>query len=94
MQQILECNITVHGIAVSAAADVTLNNIVSETGGLLFSSDQAADTNAIADAFRTVAQMNTGMRLQSCLFLLFDHYNVPKLTHCNSDCFNITYDSI
>ena len=59
-KQVLACNVTVHGIAISPAADVTLNSIVNRTGGQLFSSNEAVATNAIADAFRTVAQMNTG----------------------------------
>ena len=49
-----------HGVAISNAAEILLDNIVNVTGGEIFFSNVADATNTIMDALRNLAQLNTG----------------------------------
>ena len=56
----MACAITVNAVAISSAAEQTLQTITDATGGQIFFVGAAADqSNFLADSLRSVAQLNT-----------------------------------
>ena len=61
-----------HGVAISRQADQLLNGIVSRTGGQIFTANDAVATNSITEAFKSLAQENTGTLF--CKFLIINAF--------------------
>ena len=74
--QVVSCANTVHAVAISSAAEQTLNNITEATGGQIFFVGAAADqSNILADSLRALGQLNTPV-LQRIFTLLSEAYQL------------------